>query len=84
MTDTCGALRDVALLPFPYQGCVAPESAPITWISTEVVFAKVSESVFVRSLFRPHLTFKSGSRLCYLSLVIINSFAILTKSLTTW
>ena len=41
MTDTYGALRDVALLPFPWQGCVAPDSTPTIRISTEVVFAHI-------------------------------------------
>ena len=72
MTDTCGALRDVALLPFPCQGCVAPESAPITWISTEVVFSYIFVLVFVRSLFRPVLAIFSRLCLIHLALVVFS------------
>jgi len=73
---------DVAFLPsFPRSG-VAPDSFVTVRISAEVVFALISEFVFVRLLFRPLLAFVSRNCLCYVSLVIFSVFTILSLILT--
>ena len=82
MTDTCGALRDVALLPIPYQGCVAPESAPITWISTEVVFAHIP--ILFVCLFWPLHALFSRNWFWLASHIVSASFSILSHILTSW
>ena len=82
MTDTCGALRDVALLPFPYQGCVAPESAPITWISTEVVFANIP--ILFVCLIWPLQALFSRNWFWLASHIVFASFSILSHILTSW
>ena len=82
MTDTCGAVRDVALLPIPYQGCVAPESAPITWISTEVVFAHIP--ILFVCLFWPLQAIFSRNWFWLASHIVSASFSILSHILTSW
>ena len=82
MTDTCGANRDVALLPFPYQGCVAPESAPITWISTEVVFANIP--ILFVCLIWPLQALFSRNWFWFASHVVSASFSILSYIQTSW
>ena len=82
MTDTCGALRDVAILPFPYQGCVAPDSTPIIRISTEVVFAHIC--ILWVSLLWPLQAFFSRNWFWLASHVVSTSFTILSHILTSW
>ena len=85
MTDTCGALRDIALLPFlsnPFLGwCVAPESTPITWISTEVVFAHMP--ILYVCLFWPLQALFSRNWFWLASHVVSASFTIISDILTS-